>query len=121
MSDAADRKKRGAQPKNLNALRHGFYSRAFNQVENTDLDTLMTEGLSDEINMLRVVTRRVMSLAQDAEDIEETTMLLGALGMAATRLAGLLRTQKMLGQQQDDTNQAISDALASVIAEMELQ
>ncbi len=40
--------KRGAQPGNLNALKNGFYSRQFRELENADLSQV-SEGLKDEI------------------------------------------------------------------------
>ena len=111
------RKKRGAQPRNLNALRHGFYSEQFKNGEVTDLDALISEGLTDEINMLRVITRRVMELANDVEKLDTAVEVLGALGLAATRLAGLLKIQKILGTDDGEVTAAISEALTEILKE----
>ena len=35
---------RGAQPKNTNALKHGFYSRRFNSTESLDLQSITAVG-----------------------------------------------------------------------------
>jgi len=113
----AKKKKRGAQPGNLNALSHGFYARAFQPDEVTDLDTLLATGLNDEITMLRVVTRRVLALAQESDDLDKTMNALGALGMASTRLAGLLKTQRLLGNASNDTTAAIAAAIGAVMQE----
>lgn len=110
-------RKRGAQPGNLNALSHGFYSRAFQTGELSDLDAQLTQGLQDEITMLRVVTRRVLALANDQHDLATATAALGALGIAATRLAGLLKTQRLLGQDGSESTRAIADALSAVLHE----
>jgi hypothetical protein len=50
---------KGAQPGNTNALKHGFYSRFFKEGEVTDLSSLAPD-LTDEIAMLRVITRRLL-------------------------------------------------------------
>jgi len=116
----ATQKRRGAQPGNLNALRHGYYSRVFQETETADLETMLATGLQDEINALRVVTRRMLTLAQD-QDLNTTMNTLGALGMAATRLAGLLKTQRMLGSDSTDTSRAIADAIAGIVQELSLR
>jgi hypothetical protein len=113
-------RKRGAQPHNLNALRHGFYSRAFASGEITDLDAQLAQGLQDEITMLRVVTRRVLTLADGATDLKTASDALSALGLASTRLAGLLRTQRILGGDGADTTRAIADAINAVVKELSL-
>ena len=67
--------------------------------------------------MLRVVTRRVLTLANDQHDLVTATAALGALGIAATRLAGLLKTQRLLGQDGSESTRAIADALSAVLHE----
>jgi hypothetical protein len=112
--------KRGGQPGNLNALKHGFYSRQFSKLELSDIDAALDYGLDNEIAMLRVVTRRVFDLAQGFDDLTEATQALGALGLAAARLSGLLRIQSLLEFNSSDTNSAISRALSEVISELKL-
>ena len=112
------KRKPGAQPGNLNALKHGFYSKHFRNAEYADLDILLIDGLADEIAMLRVVTRRVLELANGMNDLESGINLLGVLGLASTRLASLLKVQKMLGgEENDEVSKAISIALSEVIEE----
>ena len=78
----------------------------------------MIDGLADEIAMLRVVTRRVLELANGMNDLESGINLLGVLGLASTRLASLLKVQKMLGGEEDnEISKAISLALSEVIEE----
>ena len=112
---------RGAQLGNTNALKHGFYARAFRDLEAADLDTLLRDGLTDEITMLRVMMRRTMDLADKSKSqLETATATLGILGMTATRLAGLLRTQKLLGGDNSSTAAAIAQALSEVAQELGL-
>jgi hypothetical protein len=71
-------------------------------------------GLDDEIRMLRTITRRVFQLADGVEELEQAISLLGALGIASTRLANLLKAQKSLGNGQDAVMTALSEALEKV-------
>lgn len=116
---AAPRRK-GAQPGNANALRHGFYSNSFQFGELADLDTALNNDLQDEITMLRVITRRVMALSSGDLSLDEAINALGALGLSSTRLAGLLRTQRILNGEDAGAIQAISDALTQINIEMGL-
>lgn len=114
---AQGKRKKGGQPRNLNALKHGFYSNQFREGEITDLEVLISEGLQDEINMLRVITRRVLELANDVEQIDIAVEILGALGLAAARLAGLLKVQKILCGDEGEVTKAISEALTDILKE----
>lgn len=133
------KKKRGGQPGNTNALRHGFYSRKFQDLEAADLDKIRA-GLVDEIAMLRVSIRRVFDHSTDlAEAIEQLKQdlisstssdsdnsqafsklnvlsnALSTLGIATTRLAHMLRTQKFLdGGSDDPLEELILEALETL-------
>jgi hypothetical protein len=89
--------RRGGQPGNLNALKHGYYSRHFSKMELKDLDAMLENGLDSEIRMLRVSIRRLFELTQENEDVEIGLRLLTVLGNTASRLANLLRTEALLG------------------------
>ncbi len=107
--------KRGAQPGNLNALKNGFYSRQFRELENADLSQV-SEGLKDEILMLRVFIRRMFELASDENgDLEQMAGCLNALGMASTRLANLLRTDQKLSVDRSEFAGSLSQALSETI------
>jgi len=109
---------RGGQPGNTNAVKHGFYSRKFRDLESEDLETALREGLGDEIALMRVMIRRVFDFANDnAGDLEGWTGTLSALGAASTRLAGMLRTQKLLGGSDSEALSALSQALGEVTRE----
>lgn len=113
MANDPRREKRGAPRNNLNAFKHGYYSRLFRPLEADDLEAILRDGLEDEIAMLRVITRRVFELADNEEDIESSIKTLSALGVAATRLARLLEAQKSLGGG-DRTLQLLSQALSEI-------
>jgi hypothetical protein len=111
---------------NTNALKHGFYARSFKSRELADLDILMEAGdqtnLIDEIAMLRVTMRRCLEMANGIDDIETAIKWLGVLGATATRIAGLLRTQKILGSDSQSAElDAISQALDMIAHDWHLE
>jgi hypothetical protein len=108
-----NKRKRGGQPGNINALRHGFYSSLFKPLEAKDLEDILSTGLEEEIAMLRVATRRALELAHDADDIDQTIKALGALGLASIRISRSLKAQKEIG----DGDLAL-DAISGVINEV---
>ncbi len=107
---------RGAPRGNLNALKHGFYSRLFRASENNELTG--EASLEHEITLLRVMIRRTMELADGIDDLEEATRVLVALGSAAGRLSGLLRTQRSLATGPSKVADEISIAIQRVNAEL---
>ena len=108
-------RKRGGQPGNLNALKHGFYSKHFQKNELADLEEI--GDLQEEIQMMRVVIRRVLEAARGCKDIGELSNLLNTLGLASTRVAGLMKTRKFLGGNGDNTLEVISEAVEDMLKE----
>jgi len=115
MTSKKTTRKRGGQPRNLNAYKHGFYSEKFAKGEVDDLDAYVLEGLTEEISVMRVFIRRVISLAKGERNIDNAINNLSALGLASTRLAAMLKTQKILGGDQDKVAEALSNALTEVL------
>ena len=109
--------KPGAPKGNLNALKHGFYSRLFHNSEVSELPD-ETTSLEHEITLLRVMIRRTMLLADGIDDLKEATRVLDALGAAAARLANLLRLQKSLTENRSQVADEISIAIQQVNAEL---
>ena len=95
------KRKRGGQPGNLNALKHGFYAGGMTRDEVKGLAKI-GEGLMDEINLLRVFIRRVAELANQVEQKEELLGLLDTLGSAGVRLGSMLRTQRVYFERDPD-------------------
>jgi hypothetical protein len=114
------KRKPGGQPGNLNAFKHGFYSRRFRAIEMNDLDTVLTDSLDDEIALVRIIIRRVFEFADsDAENLDDWQTALSVLGAASTRLAGLLRTQHVLtGGSGSDVLSLLSESIGVVANEL---
>lgn len=117
-------RKKGAQPGNKNAVNHGFYAGGIKPHEIEDLEAYAKQahGLADEINLMRVLIRRVFEYANTAESgedgptqLEVWSTALNALGAASTRLAGLLRAQRDLTA---GSSNEILDALSAALREV---
>ncbi len=116
------RRKRGGQPGNSNALKHGFYSRRFCDLERRDLDASLDDDLRSEAAMLRVQIRRVFDLAADVDDVEQASSLLRILALSVGRLAGLLRVQALYGlSAADDYGRTLNEALTELMDELSLK
>lgn len=117
------KRRQGGQPGNTNALKHGFFSRRFKELEINDLEATMEVGLENEVALLRVIMRRAFNQIERTEpaDIQTWERTLGMLGMAATRIASLLRTQKVLTGEASGMSETISQALAEVVKELKIK
>lgn len=113
--------RRGGQPGNSNALKHGFYSRSFRASESADLLQVDPNNLDDEIRMLKVVARRVLELSEGEAEYDNVLKTLSTLGMTSTRIAQLMRTKKILTGEDQNTALAISQALNEVIKELQIK
>lgn len=94
-----------------------FYAKAFSAQELKALEAEAAEGLEGEIRMLRVVMRRVMTLASEVETLEEAQKTMTALGLAATRLASLLKVHEALGGE-SESMRLIDQAIALASEEL---
>ena len=87
-------KKRGGQPQNKNALKHGFYSKYFTALESRALSENPVTSVEDVIDLLRVSMGRFMETytrsLQDL-DYEERLAALRVLGLSGGSIASLVR------------------------------
>ncbi len=99
-------KRRGAQPGNTNALKHGLYQQYFTDTDIKD----PAHTLVNEIVMLRVIIARLLSKIkrQSAPDLANT---LTVLSKASATLARLIETEHRLTGNQSDLLNAIRQAV----------
>jgi hypothetical protein len=122
MSSVPLARTRGAQPGNLNALKHGLYSRQLRDMPTADIDALSAADLDSEIAMLRTLIARTLELSQDLKDVHDAVKVLGAMSNASGRLSSMLRTQKLLSAHKgDETLDAIDWALSEIIKEFDIK
>jgi uncharacterized protein YjcR len=94
--DEQTKRKRGAPVGNINALKHGFFSQRFNKGELFDLQNIPESSITEEIAMMRVITRRVMDLMENGASSEEVLDFYKVIGRMCMQISSLLRTQKIL-------------------------
>ena len=114
------RPKKESTPEPGPAPESSFYAPQLEEEEIQDLRARLAKGLEDEIAVLRVYIRRVLDLANGSESLKESVQALGALGLASTRLANLLKVQQDLLGDNSSARQAISQALSEVLEELGL-
>jgi hypothetical protein len=92
-------RKRGGQPGNTNAFKHGFYTKNFSLAERRGLQATQGVVLGDEIALLRVLIRRFAEQIQASQGVAlmESAQHLAVVSEAMLRLASLLRTDRLLG------------------------
>jgi hypothetical protein len=113
--------KTSASTKTLQA-EAGFYARQMRQAEANDLAAARQPGLLDEIAMLRIAMRRTMEQARDIDNLDQQVEVLRALGMAAGRLAMLVRTHVLVsGQKKSAIDALLEQALDEALRELEGQ
>ncbi len=103
------KKKKGGQPANQNARKHGFYSKVLDEAEQLDLELAQgVEGIDDEIALLRVKIKSI--LEHDPENIR--------LIMEATNtLARLIRTRYNITK---DQKKGLKEAIGNVLKDIVL-
>lgn len=103
------KRKKGGQPANQNARKHGFYSKLLDEAEQLDFELAAgVEGIDDEIALLRVKIKSI--LENDPENIR--------LIMDATNtLARLIRTRYNITK---DEKKGLKEAIGNVLKDIAL-
>ena len=102
-------RKKGGQPSNQNARKHGFYSRALNEAEKIELEeAILVEGLDDEIALLRVKLKELVGNFPENLELQLE---------AANTLARLVRTRYQISKEQ---KKSLKEAIAKVLTEVAL-
>lgn len=104
----AKKRKRGAPPGNHNALKHGFYSGQFRQIERRAISQAANADLTGEINLLRVQILRYLEAENSVSgtlDYETRLSALRTVSLAAGSLIRLVRLQAILNLQAEEWKQ----------------
>jgi len=90
------KRRRGSQPGNLNALKHGFYTSRFKPKDLTGVDATDNNSLLDEIRILRLYTRRLIELDAQPDDLTQVANILKLLCLSALTINRLVKTSQFL-------------------------
>lgn len=118
------RRKRGAQPGNQNAARHGFYSDQFAPDELALIAAFTQDPtIDDELWMQRVFNRRLLRYSSREEmPTADLVELAKALAIGTGRVARLLRDKRALsGEAADGLAGAIALALDEISTELNVE
>ena len=84
----------------------GYYSARFHSSELEDLKADSPAGLLDEIELMRVIIRRLFEItADEAATLEDWTKAVSTLGSAAIRLSRLLLANRQLASSSEIENE----------------
>jgi len=72
-----------------------------------------------DIAMLRTVTKKLMAIAADYQDIDQATQALQSVGQACIHLASLLEAQSSLMAGSNSPRDLLSHAVANIDAELQ--
>ena len=100
------KRNRGGQPGNINALKHGFYTRRFNQSDLAGVESIDFNGLLEEIAIIRLYARRLIELDNQSADISQVANILRILCLASLTITRLVKTSQLL---QADSSSTASD------------
>ena len=107
--------KAGAPRGNHNALKHGFYAKTFKPAERRELQAVRQLSLNAEIDMLRVVVRRVFDLTATLDDPIVALRYVHVLTRAVTSLDRLVARQNELHSERDEFDKGMHEALAELV------
>ena len=98
---------------NQRAVRsYGFYARKFKEDEIKDLAKVGPYDLDGEIEVMRVLVRRVFEAAGEQGDFEDLAEMLGGVTLTAMALARLLHTRMILqGKPVGEFQEALQEAI----------
>jgi len=108
---APAKRKRGGQPGNDNAFRHGFYSPSFTPSDMQALDDHIKGEFHDEISLARVQASHLAELMKDYKNmsLEDYVSASNALNNYLDRIQSLTRAQKYIYQNQTTTEKALEE------------
>ena len=108
-------RKRGGQPGNLNALKHGRYSQRLREPG-------AEAKLEEEITLLHTLVWRISKMAEGPNvELADLLKTLNVMGATIDRLARLRKVQKEFGEASINGEAAIIQAISEVAKELGIQ
>jgi len=107
-------RRRGGQPGNRNAIKHGFYAHQ----QASPIESLV--DLEEEIQVLRLFIRDFLDQDRSQVTFEQNLALLRAVCFAFTALNRLVKTQHWIASNHDEYTDTIKQAIADFAKEANL-
>jgi hypothetical protein len=109
-------KKRGAQPANSNALKHGVYSRHYTPEELLALDRDVVGSLKDELEILRLAifdaADSVLAEPEDSLSFHDHVSAMNTVAVAVSRLENVIQVRMTAFGDPDRREQQVESMLA---------
>lgn len=114
--------RRGGQPGNKNALKHGFYASAFRPEDLIRLEGLDMRDLDQVMSLLRVLIRRCLPPVLDADgarlSFTERQRAVRVIVLAVSCLEKLQRTKRLVFGEPSRLQRAVDEAAKQVYEEL---
>jgi len=122
MSDLtpSPKRHRGGQPGNINALKHGFYTRRFSQTDLAGVESTDYNGLMEEIAIIRLYARRLIELDNPSADISQVANILRILCLASITITRLVKTSQFLQSSGNSNDSDLHMALVHLTSVLKL-
>jgi len=119
MSETKSPRKRGAQFRNTNAYKHGFYSKKLNTYTQKTLTDLNNDNVEEEIHLVRTMIARHLKMraSNPPSSAEESLTDLRVISFAVARVASLMRLSKNLPADLPDSDDWMDDLLGNSLME----
>ncbi len=115
-SPPPSRRRRGAQPGNRNALKHGYYAGRFKRTDLNAYRSYRFAGVTEEIALLRLFIRRLVNLGVEDPNFSQSVNLLRVISLAVVSLDRLIKTQAHLIDGEDEISVAIREVFEELTA-----
>lgn len=114
-------RKRGGQPHNTNAVKHGFYAQYFHPAEVKDLSALNLGDLVAEIEVMRIYIRRLIALGGEQTTLDGAIHILDSLANSTLAVSLLLtRNRLLMGSIETQIMDAFQEAISTLTGELDL-
>ncbi len=117
MPPSSPKPHRGAPRGNLNALKHGFYTRRLHKRDLTGVESTDASCLIEEIALIRVFTRRLIESIGPESDAYELAEFLRALCLASSTITRVVKAQFLIATAGLGMDDEINAAILQVNAE----
>jgi len=108
----------GGQIGNMNALKHGFYTRRIKKRDLSGVEDTNIKGLAEEIALIRIFTRRLVESADPSADLYELAGVLRTICLASATITRIIKAQAFLTNDPNDFDNEVDQAIRQVRIEM---
>jgi hypothetical protein len=118
MASSLPTRRPGGQLGNMNAVKHGFYTRRIRKRDLTGVENTNIKGLAEEIALIRIFTRRLVESADPSADIYELAGVLRTICLASATITRIIKAQSFLVNDPTDFYRDMDEAVRQVRIEM---